>query len=1749
MRVSLRFKSSLRLVNSCFVLFLLLIPGIGFSQQKQIIGNFPFMDGGFEGQSIGSLGTSLSTTLWSRQSQSGASSTIVNTGPRSGVNSASVTSASTASRNLQSPQSAVAADGPAISTSYVVQYFVKNASSVNSFQGGVTTNGTSNPVYSTAATLSANATWAKQTHILSTGSTALSSCGIGIAGRAAAGSFEVDDFVIYPGTSVDIAAPNSPGTALVSDATTTSQKVNWGAASGGVDGGGYVVIRYTTSPNADNDPNQNGIYAVGNTTSNGTDALTGTIVYVGTALNFVDTGLVSGTTYFYKIYTVDKAFNYSNEVQVSGATNSSVLVNTLSASLINTNSATLNGSINADNAIVNASFEYGTTVSYGTSFSASPSVVTGSTLTSIVGEISSGLLPNILYQYRAVGTVGATPINGSNFSFWTLANVPNAPVVNGATTSSLNVTLDTNTINENPEGTEYAILTGGQYVNAAGVLVGSAVWQTAAAWGTIAVTGLNDNTEYVFQVQARNGASVATTSGATASGTTLVNTNPNVSLLSAAPAFGNVCLNSNSTLDFSIDGNSLDGSNLLINALSGYTYSLTPGGAYTSTLSLSYTGNTLPAQIIYVRFTPTLVQSYNGNIQITGGGLAASFNVAVTGAGINTPTTVTTNGSSAVTSTSVTLNGTVDSNGCSAVSAYGIEYSLINGFANGTGTMMNSNNLSTGNFSVNMSGLSPNTIYYYKAFATNNGGTTYGSQNSFITSQLNAPVANSATAITVNGFTANWSSVSGADGYRLDVSNDPNFLSSTFTSLVGWNFPNNPDNNIADLGIPTNLSKTLSTVGGTGTITYVSLPGTTTSAATGSGWDNGNAAKYWQVDFSTADYYSVRMSSVQRSSNTGPKDFKVQYRIGAGGAWTDVPGAVVTVANDFVSGKVTSLSLPSVCDNQPSVFLRWIMTSNLQVNTGTVSPSGTSAIDDILIEGKSIYNLPSYDNLLVSGLSQAVSGLSENTSYYYKVRAESSNSTSASSNVITLKTAVNSPTFSGISQAASVCDGTQVTFNVSGLLANSTSTISYTIGSGSVQTVTGVVADGSGFGSFSLSLPLTDDGEVLTVTSVERTDVSAPILNVSSGNTVTISILVNVTYYSDLDNDGFGNSSVSLVSCTGAPAGYVLNNTDCDDNDVNVYQSATLFIDNDGDGYTNGTAVVCYGAAIPTGYSTTSLGADCNDNNVNVYQSSTLFIDNDGDGYTNGTAVVCYGAAIPTGYSTTSLGADCDDNDATKNSSFLFYADTDGDGFGFGDLVSVCAVDASTPPSGYSLNNTDCSPADSTKYQTATLFIDADGDGYTVGTAEVCYGANAPAGYSLTSLGTDCNDQVASINPGAPEVLYNGVDDNCDGELDEGFQITTTIQPGTCGTTLGAINSLIAAVSLQQITAYRFEVTNMTTSAVQFIEKGAPHFSLSELANYSYATTYSIRVMVQRNGIWLGYYGAACLVSSPAILSENGAAQITPSQCGITLPTISTLISTTSIWGATGYRFRVTNTNTNQFQIIDRPLQWFALTMLPTYNYGTTYIVEVAVKTTSATYSGYGSPCNVSSPPVPMLTTAFCGTTIATKNTLIATTSLNKVTSYRFEVTNNTSSQTSIVDRTTNWFTLGLLPANAYAANTFYTVRIAVMTAGVWSPYGDACEIKSPATARTTEAVYSNVFEVSASPNPFATHFGISLMHSSDSTVSIKVYDLLGRLVEQREVRTTDVSVQEIGARYPSGVYNVIVTQDENVKSMRVIKR
>ena len=92
------------------------------------------------------------------------------------------------------------------------------------------------------------------------------------------------------------------------------------------------------------------------------------------------------------------------------------LVTTSPATSITCDGAILNGSITAQNYTVGTSFDYGLTTAYGSTITATPSSVTGTSATPISATVS-GLTAGATYHYRAVGTVSSSPIYGSDQTF------------------------------------------------------------------------------------------------------------------------------------------------------------------------------------------------------------------------------------------------------------------------------------------------------------------------------------------------------------------------------------------------------------------------------------------------------------------------------------------------------------------------------------------------------------------------------------------------------------------------------------------------------------------------------------------------------------------------------------------------------------------------------------------------------------------------------------------------------------------------------------------------------------------------------------------------------------------------------------------------------------------------------------------------------------------------------------------------------------------------------------------------------------------------------------------------------------------------------------------------------------------------------------------------------------------------------------------------------------------------------------
>jgi hypothetical protein len=173
--------------------------------------------------------------------------------------------------------------------------------------------------------------------------------------------------------------------------------------------------------------------------------------------------------------------------------------------------------------------------------------------------------------------------------------------------------------------------------------------------------------------------------------------------------------------------------------------------------------------------------------------------------------------------------------------------------------------------------------------------------------------------------------------------------------ITGWTFPVNTgtDSLNANLGTATNkgydlrFQLYLSPTSDSTINTIYFDNGPTTFAAATAGWQNGSELKFWSVKFKANNYSNFKVSSKQKSVD-GPRDFKLQWRLSSG-SFEDISDGEVILANDWTTGVVNQLPVPITGQGTGSIYIRWLMKSNDNVNGGTVTPSGVSMIDDILV--------------------------------------------------------------------------------------------------------------------------------------------------------------------------------------------------------------------------------------------------------------------------------------------------------------------------------------------------------------------------------------------------------------------------------------------------------------------------------------------------------------------------------------------------------------------------------------------------------------------------------------------------------------------------------------------------------------------------------------------------------------------------------------------------------------------------------
>ncbi|TDD99387.1 beta strand repeat-containing protein [Flavobacterium cellulosilyticum] len=248
------------------------------------------------------------------------------------------------------------------------------------------------------------------------------------------------------------------------------------------------------------------------------------------------------------------------------------------------------------------------------------------------------------------------------------------------------------------------------------------------------LTNLTPNTLYYIRAYATNG--VGTAYGDVKSFTTTSATIPVVSITTTATFItqttaisgGNVTSESGATV--TSRGVCWSNTTTSPTILNSKTVDGTGLGTFTSSL----TG--LSANTTYY------VRAYATNSVGTAYGPAISVRTL----SATIPTGVTTNTISSITQTTATSGGNISNDGGASVTSRGVCWSNITS----SPTITNSKTVDgsgIGSFTSSLSGLTANTTYYVRAYATNSAGTSYGSVISFTTLSATIPTGISTTSI------------------------------------------------------------------------------------------------------------------------------------------------------------------------------------------------------------------------------------------------------------------------------------------------------------------------------------------------------------------------------------------------------------------------------------------------------------------------------------------------------------------------------------------------------------------------------------------------------------------------------------------------------------------------------------------------------------------------------------------------------------------------------------------------------------------------------------------------------------------------------------------------------------------------------------------------------------------------------------------------------------------------------------------
>jgi uncharacterized protein (TIGR02145 family) len=292
---------------------------------------------------------------------------------------------------------------------------------------------------------------------------------------------------------------------------------------------------------------------------------------------------------------------------------------------------------------------------------------------------------------------------------------PTNPIL-ASTTSATSITANSAMLGGNvtDEGATQVSVRGLVYGTTTGASTFSVTVGLGAGTFTSTITGLTQGATYYVRSFATNvqGTSYgAETSFTTQTTPTLSATATPTSITTTSAIGGGTILNTG--------GATITTSGLVWGANANPEITLatkTTDGTTSGTFTSSITGLT--------QGTTYHVRAYATNY------LGTSYGPNITFTTITTPTVSATATVTSITGTTATGGGTITADGGAAVNARGVVY----GTTTGSATFSVSSGTGTGTYTSSLTGLTPVTTYYVRAFATNSVGTVYGTETSFTTS-------------------------------------------------------------------------------------------------------------------------------------------------------------------------------------------------------------------------------------------------------------------------------------------------------------------------------------------------------------------------------------------------------------------------------------------------------------------------------------------------------------------------------------------------------------------------------------------------------------------------------------------------------------------------------------------------------------------------------------------------------------------------------------------------------------------------------------------------------------------------------------------------------------------------------------------------------------------------------------------------------------------------------------------------------